>query len=145
MKNTKRFFQSDGKHWLRTGDLAEYTDLYGYCYRGRADRQIKLKGYRIELQDIESALRTAAKTDLVCVVSYPVLDDGAIQDLVGVVVKSPLEEFDPNEIKKSLETILPSYMVPSEILLIDEMPLSVNGKIDFKAVQEWVKVHLGPK
>ena len=136
--NTKRFFQSDGKHWLRTGDLAEYTDLYGYCYRGRADRQIKLKGYRIELQDIESALRTATKTDLVCVVPYPILNDGTIQDLVGVVTKPPSGEFDPNKIKKSLETILPSYMAPSKILLIDEMPLSVNGKIDFKAVQNWV-------
>ena len=140
--NATKFFMHAGKRWYRTGDLAFYSDQYGYCYKGRTDRQIKLKGYRIELQDIESALRTAAKTDLVCVVSYPVLDDGAIQDLVGVVVKSPLEEFDPNEIKKSLETILPSYMVPSKILLIDEMPLSVNGKIDFKAVQSWVSQSL---
>lgn len=140
--NAEKFFMHGGRRWYRTGDLAFYSDRYGYCYKGRTDRQIKLKGYRIELQDIESALRTATKTDLVCVVPYPVLVDGAIQDLVGVVVKSPFEEFDPNEIKKSLQIILPSYMVPSKILLIDEMPLSINGKIDFKAVQSWVSQSL---
>jgi acyl-CoA synthetase (AMP-forming)/AMP-acid ligase II len=51
-------------------------------------------------------------------------------------------EFDFDLIKKTLLEILPSYMVPSHILSIDEMPLSVNGKVDFKVVQEWVKSHI---
>jgi acyl-CoA synthetase (AMP-forming)/AMP-acid ligase II len=140
--NVQRFFEFEGKRWLRTGDLATFTQQYGYCYRGRADRQIKLKGYRIELQDVESALRNAAKTDLVCVVPYPVLNDGSIEGLVGVVSISASFEFDFDLIKKTLLEILPSYMVPSHILSIDEMPLSVNGKVDFKVVQEWVKSHI---
>jgi len=137
--NQEKFFINDGVRWYRTGDLVIWDDRYGFCYKGRTDRQIKLKGYRIELQDIESALRTAAKTDLVCVVPFPVLPDGSIQDLVGVVSTSAQMIFDEGAIKGAMADILPSYMVPSKILPIDEMPLSINGKVDFKAVQNWVK------
>ena len=140
--NATKFFMYGGKRWYRTGDLAFYSDQYGYCYKGRTDRQIKLKGYRIELQDIESALRKAAKTDLVCVVPFPVLPDGSIQDLVGVVATSLPMILDVDSIKEGLADILPSYMVPAKVLSIAEMPLSINGKVDFKAVQEWVKERL---
>jgi acyl-CoA synthetase (AMP-forming)/AMP-acid ligase II len=143
--NKDAFFEDGGIRWYRTGDLALWDDRYGYCYKGRIDRQIKFKGYRIELQDIESALRAAANSDLVCAVPYPVLDDGSIQALVGVVAKSLSGQIEVDSVMLGLKEILPSYMVPSKILVIDDMPLSLNGKIDFKVVQEWVKVQLGPK
>jgi non-ribosomal peptide synthetase component F len=140
--NIQRFFDFDGKRWLRTGDLAEYSEEHGYCYRGRADRQIKFKGYRIELQDIESALRAVSKSDLVCAIPYPVSEDGTIEGLVGVVGRLPVGDLNVDQILDALPNILPSYMVPAKVLMIDEMPLSINGKVDFKAVQDWVKDRL---
>ena len=137
--NNEKFFTKEGVRWYRTGDIVEWSDAYGYCYKGRIDRQIKFKGYRIELQDIESALRAASKSDLVCAVPYPVLEDGTIEGLVGVIGRSSLRDENTEQILCSLTSILPSYMVPGKVLIIDEMPLSINGKVDFKAVQDWVK------
>jgi len=140
--NTSQFFEQDGGRWYRTGDLASWDERYGYLYLGRIDRQIKFKGYRIELQDIESALRAASKSDLVCAVPHPVLEDGTIEGLVGVVGRSSSCNENTDQILGSLTSILPSYMVPAKVLMIDEMPLSINGKVDFKAVQNWVNEQL---
>ena len=140
--NKNVFFEDGSLRWYRTGDLAIWREPYGYCYKGRIDRQIKFKGYRIELQDIESALRAASKSDLVCAVPYPVLEDGTIEGLVGVVSRSSSSNVNSDQIIGSLIGILPSYMIPSSVLMIDEMPLSINGKVDFKAVQNWVQDNL---
>jgi len=142
------FFMHQGKSWYRTGDLAKYDSQYGYRYLGRVDRQIKFKGYRIELSECENALRRISQSPEVCVV--PWMSQGANADhanaaiagLVGFVVRLP--QLPPgleseaewlSSIEAHLQTALPSYMVPARLKLIDALPLNLSGKVDYKALE----------
>ena len=127
-----QFFFHQGKRWYRTGDLAKWDDRYGYCYLGRIDRQIKFKGYRIELQDCEVALRQASGCDQVCVLPWPTSADGSVRGLLGFIAAPSLER---EEILRKLAALLPDYMIPSQLILLDELPLNISGKIDFKALE----------
>jgi len=138
------FFMHQGKRWYRTGDLARFDSRLGYRYLGRIDRQIKYKGYRIELPECESALRTASHCKEVCVVPWrdkvgDIDSSPAIKGLVGFIVV--LAGIDPNEswlatIEQQLQLILPGYMIPNRLIVIDALPLSLNGKIDYKVLEK---------
>ncbi|NTV09230.1 MAG: D-alanine--poly(phosphoribitol) ligase [Zoogloea sp.] len=130
--NESSFVLRDGLRWYRTGDLAIWDARHGYCYMGRVDRQIKLKGFRVELQDCESAIRTVTGRDSVCVLPWPKSETGVALGLAAVVGGAPM---DPEAIKAALRERLPSYMVPERILFIDQFPLNTNGKVDLKALQ----------
>ena len=127
-----QFFFHEGKRWYRTGDLAKWDDRYGYCYLGRIDRQIKFKGYRIELQDCEVALRQASGCDQVCVLPWPISADGSVTGLLGFIADPSV---DTSKTMRTLEALLPNYMIPSQLILLDELPLNISGKIDFKALE----------
>jgi non-ribosomal peptide synthetase component F len=121
----------DGRRWYRTGDLAEYDPLYGYIFKGRMDSQIKLRGYRVELGEVEGALRKASGTDLVAVLPVKEVGPGAYNDLLGVVAGSGLST---EEIRGSLTSLLPVYMVPSRIEALQAMPKNTNDKVDYIAL-----------
>ena len=137
------FFMHQGKRWYRTGDLASFDSRYGYRYLGRIDRQIKFKGYRIELQECETALRIASHCQDVCVV--PWRDKGsefntslAIKGLVGFMIAP--EGINPDKnwlvaIEEQLQAILPGYMIPSRLIVLDALPLNLSGKIDYKVLE----------
>jgi non-ribosomal peptide synthetase component F len=138
------FFVHEGRRWYRTGDIAAYEHQYGYHYLGRADRQIKFKGYRIELQECEAALRQASQALEVCVVPWlpsngNIDRDLAIKGLVGFVV-APVQLRSPEiwlaEIEMQLLSLLPSYMIPQRIILLDTLPLNGSGKVDYKALEK---------
>lgn len=112
-----------------TGDLVE-RDLNGLLYYvGRLDSQIKLRGHRIELQEIDRALRAASGLDLAVAVSMPL--DGPVQEIVGVVAAVDL---DIQEVLERCKAHLPDSMIPSRIVALNNLPLNTNGKIDRKAV-----------
>ena len=136
-QNAQAFFTHNQKRWYRTGDLARWHDQYGYGYRGRVDRQIKLKGYRIELQDCELALRQASGCDAVGVVPWGPNSSPAIQSLIGFIGKpAPLHLAQEQEaIFKKLHALLPNYMIPQQLIFLDSLPLNSSGKIDFKALE----------
>jgi D-alanine--poly(phosphoribitol) ligase subunit 1 len=119
-----------GEVWYRTGDIVSYRHEVGYLFHGRADRQIKLHGYRVELQEIESALREEIGCAFVAVV--PVRDGaGMWEKLIAYCDRIDAEE--PG-IKARCTRRLPRYMVPDRIVKLDDFPLGAHGKIDYLAL-----------
>ncbi|HEY2746247.1 MAG TPA: AMP-binding protein, partial [Polyangia bacterium] len=118
--------------WYLTGDLA-VEDAGGTLHHlGRVDHQVKVRGYRIELEDVESHLRQVSGCELVCVLAWP-LEAGTATGLVAFVTACARSE---SALKEALKERLPAYMVPKEVRCIDEMPLSDNGKVDRKRLRQ---------
>ncbi len=118
----------------RTGDLVEYRDDGVVDFIGRADHQVKIRGYRIELGEIESLLRQqSGVSDVVAIVREDVSGD---KRLVAYVVIDRGSETDVEMLRQSLEKKLPSYMVPAHIVVLDDLPLTPNKKIDRKALPQ---------
>lgn len=128
----EKFLTHDGKLWYRTGDLAYWDDRFGYCYLGRTDRQVKVKGFRVELQECESAIRKVTGMDTVCVVPWPKADNGAALGLVAFISGAP---FEAASLKESLKVSLPPYMVPDQFLFLKEFPYNANGKVDYNSLE----------
>jgi D-alanine--poly(phosphoribitol) ligase subunit 1 len=108
--------------------------------QGRIDYQIKLNGYRIELEEIEFQLRHIDKIREAIVV--PVYNKDKVSKIIGVITltqDSP-QNVDINElsheIKEQLKQYVPVYMIPSKFEVIDQMPMTVNGKVDRKQIAE---------
>ena len=115
----------DGQRWYLTGDLG-LRDAEGlFHHLGRTDNQIKLKGNRIELEEVETHLRRAAASDMVAVVAWPIVD-GSAQGLVAFCTSTASRE----DIIASLHISLPRYMVPDTVHISETLPVNVNGKID---------------
>jgi amino acid adenylation domain-containing protein len=113
--------------WYRTGDLAKQDENGCLFYVGRIDHQVKIRGHRVELQEIEEVVRKACGSSQVVSVPWPVRN-GSGDGVVAFV--SGLESLDYGHIAAYCSGVLPEYMVPKKIYLIAEMPLNVNGKID---------------
>lgn len=121
----------------RTGDLAYYEDNIIY-YCGRKDFQIKLNGFRIELEDIESNLRRVQNINNAVV--FPSYKGDKISHLVAFVTlenDNGLSNLKNSIlIKDELKRYIPSYMIPRNIKIIKEFPINTNGKIDRKKLME---------
>jgi acyl-CoA synthetase (AMP-forming)/AMP-acid ligase II/acyl carrier protein len=113
---------------FRTGDIVRLRNTGELEFHGRRDHQIKLRGYRIELGEIEAILATCkAVKEAVVIVREDVPGD---QRLVGYVVAPGGESFEPEAARTVLKTALPSYMVPTEFVVLPAMPLTPNGKVN---------------
>nr|WP_280231820.1 non-ribosomal peptide synthetase [Nocardia cyriacigeorgica] len=131
----------------RTGDLAAWTGDGELEYRGRTDFQVKIRGFRIELGEIEAALlelpgvaqaAVVAKSEARTgdrLVAYLVPDSDA-DDSRHRAHGSTSTAVDVSAVKSALAAALPSYMVPSVFVVLDALPLTVNGKLDRKALPE---------
>lgn len=117
--------------WYRTGDLARRS---GDClyFIGRADQQVKILGFRVELQDIEAAVRDASRAETVSCIAWP-LRDGSAQG-VECFISAPSVESTEATILQYCREHLPDYMVPRRVHTLSVVPLSQNGKIDRKAL-----------
>nr|WP_237421984.1 non-ribosomal peptide synthetase [Gordonia sp. SID5947] len=126
-------FAGDGKRMYRSGDLAIRREG-SLEYLGRSDAQVKLRGFRIELGEVESALLAAEGVDAAAVAVRQ--RDNGDELLVGYVVLQEAADAAPSEIRIAAAGALPSYMVPDVVMLIDQLPLTVNGKLDRRALPE---------
>ena len=127
-----------GRHsrrWYRSGDRACVQPNGNALFLGRLDRQIKLRGYRIELQDVEAHLRAACGThDAPAQVAViPVTPPGgdAPTTLVAFVACA---NYDPRRAMAAMKARLPAYMLPSQVRVLDALPLNSNGKVDYPAL-----------
>lgn len=126
-----RFRQIDGRRWYLTGDLGMRDEAGVFHHLGRTDNQVKVKGNRIELEEVETHLRQASGTDMVAVVGWPVVD-GSVQGLVGFCNGAR----SAKAITAAMLKTLPRYMVPSPIHILDTLPVNINGKVDRRALVE---------
>ncbi len=132
--NETKFSLIDGERAFKTGDLGYFKDGMLFC-KGRNDDQIKLHGYRIELNEI-----TAKIEELSFVVkaeTIPLKRNDEVKKIVSLVEIENLETPpSKDKVLKYLQDVLPIYMIPSDIKFIDKMPLNQNGKADKKALQD---------
>ncbi|OUS31219.1 hypothetical protein A9Q99_04270 [Gammaproteobacteria bacterium 45_16_T64] len=116
----------------RTGDLVRYMANGNLEYLGRIDHQVKVRGFRIELGEIETAINSVDKIQESLVVTS---DDAAgHKSLIAYVVSSVESEALIPEIRDAIRADLPDYMMPAAFIVLDEFPLTPNGKIDRKAL-----------
>jgi surfactin family lipopeptide synthetase A len=116
----------------KTGDLARYLDNGEIEFVGRRDFQIKIRGFRVELGEIEAALGKHATVREALVIAR---EEGLNNKrLVGYIVPAADSVADPADLRKFLKRQLPEYMVPSDFVILDEFPLTPNGKVDRKAL-----------
>ena len=115
----------------RTGDLARYLPDGNIEFLGRMDEQVKIRGFRIELGEIESTLNVHGDVMQAIVVARE--DEPGHKQLVAYVVAG---DFTPSstELREFLSEKLPDYMIPTFFVFIDKIPLTLNGKIDRKAL-----------
>ncbi|MEE2034599.1 non-ribosomal peptide synthetase, partial [Rhodococcus chondri] len=119
-----------GARMYRTGDLVYWADGE-LVYIGRTDFQVKFRGQRIELGEIETALLA---DDAVISAAVVVVDTPTGEQLVAYVVPAGAGAFDLEDARESLAERLPSYMMPSAFVVLDEFPLNPSGKLDRKAL-----------
>ncbi|TCP66053.1 amino acid adenylation domain-containing protein [Baia soyae] len=128
-------FHNDPKRRLyKTGDLARRLPNGELDYRGRADSQVKIRGFRMELGEIEAAflMHPSVAEAVVAVKRFP----GGQEGLVGYVCQAPSlqEEIQKDQLRSFLAEKLPEYMIPAIIMVVERIPLTVNGKIDLRAL-----------
>ncbi|MFC3962646.1 amino acid adenylation domain-containing protein [Nocardia jiangsuensis] len=122
-----------GQRLYRTGDLARWRADGALEYLGRSDFQVKIRGQRIELGEIEAALLADERVARAVCVAHT----GRVgAELVGYVVAAPgaSRPLDRDALLAGVRALLPAYMVPAQLVELDELPLSANGKIDRKAL-----------
>jgi amino acid adenylation domain-containing protein len=121
-----RVRESGESLWYRTGDIVRQDGNGCLVYLGRTDQQIKIRGYRVELQEIEAVLRKLCGTEQVASLPWPVREgraDGVVAFVAGAEVNLP-------GILAACSEFLPDYMVPKAIYPVEDLPLSPNGKVD---------------
>ncbi|MFF4925295.1 amino acid adenylation domain-containing protein [Kitasatospora sp. NPDC001261] len=121
-----------GRRMYRTGDRVRLRPDGAIDYLGRVDRQIKIRGYRVELGEIEAALAAHPGVRTAAVVLHGTATAG--DQLVGYVVPEGGSAPHARELQEHLGGLLPSFMVPSAFVTLEAMPLSVNGKVDHRAL-----------
>jgi len=121
-----------GDRMYRTGDLARWVPGRGFVYTGRADGQVKIRGHRVEVGEVEAELAALPGVSAAAAV---VRTDTATARLVGYVVPARSgTDVTSETVRDALATRLPDHLVPSAVVVLDELPLTVNGKVDRAAL-----------
>jgi mycobactin phenyloxazoline synthetase len=124
----ERFVEYDGRTWYRTGDLVRYRPGGVIEFVGRADHRIKISGYRVELGEVESALRRIPGVD--SAVAAVVAADGG-RDVLAALISGVA---DPQKVTAAMAEVVPPHMIPRIIVSGDHIPYTLGGKIDRAAV-----------
>ncbi|WP_291994210.1 amino acid adenylation domain-containing protein [Candidatus Accumulibacter sp. ACC003] len=125
-----RFPVIDGQRWYLSGDVATRDAAGNFHCFGRIDNQVKVLGYRVELEEIDAHLRLVSHVDVVGSVAWPLVDGMAR----GIVCFVGVPTIDADRLISDLKARLPAYMVPNRLIALAEMPLNHSGKVDRRAL-----------
>ena len=130
--NSKFFKSKNKKIWFKTGDLIKKNLLGNYLYLGRVDRQIKVRGFRVEVQEVENFLRKIIKNNFSAVVGWPLIENSnySYAGIVAFILSDT--KMKNHTILEKLKKKLPSYSIPQKIIRLKKFPLNSNGKTDYK-------------
>ncbi|WP_144138526.1 amino acid adenylation domain-containing protein [Paraburkholderia sp. BCC1884] len=117
--------------WYRSADVAREVAGMGMVFLGRLDSQVKIRGNRIELEEVELVVQACSEAALCAVLPWPVDEAGRAGGLIAFVSDA---QHDSVRILRACRERLPAYAVPQRIVMLDAVPLNVNGKIDRKAL-----------
>jgi amino acid adenylation domain-containing protein len=120
--SARSFIQVDGERWYRTGDMGRYWPDGTLEFLGRIDQQVKIRGNRIELGEVEAALSSHPS---VTAVVATVLDER-----IAAAVVTPTGQLSTADLLTHARALLPDAMLPSIIAFFEELPLTENGKVD---------------
>lgn len=126
------FSIEEGARLYKTGDLCRYKLDGRIEFLGRLDFQVKVRGFRIELQEIENVLRNHPLVNDLLVTVFK--DEKGDQQLVVYLTLKNKSENIIDELRNHLKQSVPDYMIPQVFMILDQMPLNANGKIDRKAL-----------
>jgi amino acid adenylation domain-containing protein len=121
------------RRWYRSSDAAREVAGQGIVFQGRLDTQIKIRGNRIELEEVEHVVQACSQAALCAVVAWPVDDAGRAGGLIAFVTSA---QGSALQILQACRQRLPVYAVPQRIVQLDALPLNANGKLDRKALAE---------
>lgn len=125
-------FSDTPQRLYKTGDLGRFLEDGSIAFVGRKDHQVKIRGYRIELGEVEQSLNKLPEVKEAVVMDREGADKQ--RALYGYVTLNPGADADEASLKAALGNILPAYMVPAYVLVLDAFPLNTNGKVDRKAL-----------
>ncbi|MGY4101878.1 amino acid adenylation domain-containing protein [Nocardia sp. R16R-3T] len=120
-----------GERLYRTGDLVRWTGDGVLEYCGRTDEQVKVRGHRVEPGEVESVLAGHPMVTRAAVIAHPPAGSG---QLAGYVVVAQGHSVEPSELRRFVAERLPEFMVPAAIMIMDDLPLTTNGKLDKRAL-----------
>ncbi len=135
VRTAERFVVRGGVPGFRTGDRVRKRPDGVYLYLGRLDHQIKVMGHRVELGEVEAALRRVTGVERVVALGWP-RSGGSAQGIVAFLAAGAV---DGARVQREVARLLPSYMVPGRLRVLDELPLNANGKVDRGALEALLK------
>jgi len=132
------FSDNPGARLYKTGDLAKYTEDGNVVYLGRSDNQVKIRGIRIEIGEIETylSMHKGIKESVVITIGNNYLN----KNLVAYIVLSGSMRYSVNNIRSYLKELLPDYMIPTRYVFLDTIPLTPSGKIDHLSLPKPEKI-----
>lgn len=126
------FSQQPGERLYKTGDLVRYHESGNLEFLGRIDQQIKLRGFRIELNEVESVIRQYPQIQDVVVLLYEAAPGD--KRLVAYVIPSNNIEFSTHDLRTHVQEYLPAYMVPAAFVSLPSFPRTLSGKLNRQAL-----------
>lgn len=121
-----------GMRLYKTGDVARYRPDSRIEFLGRRDHQVKVRGFRVELGEVEATLSRHPAVRENVVVAHE--DETGEKQLIGYVVLDPDQEIATADMRRFLHAHVPAYMVPSTFVVLEALPLTPNGKVDRRAL-----------
>ena len=118
--------------WLRTGDLASCREDGQLVFHGRADRQVKLRGYRVELDEVEDVLVSDESVEEAA--AFPIRLSDTISIIGAAVRTRPGAETSQADLLRHAAAKLPAYAVPERVEIVEAFPRTSSGKIDWKSL-----------